>query len=65
MHIQIAHVNMSSLLKMNSLRKLLCKIGLHTWTWSLKEAMRRDPNYSIECEPPDFARCKYCRAHYE
>lgn len=40
--------------------KIICLIGWHNWTWSLREAMQRNPKYKIDGKIPSFAKCNRC-----
>ncbi len=43
------------------MRKLLCFIGYHRWTWKLSEGQEIDLN----APPPDDAFCYFCYKDYK
>jgi hypothetical protein len=47
------------------IRKLLCILGWHTWTYSLTETIEEFGYLPLDNRVPSTAKCKHCGVRYE
>lgn len=46
------------------LRKILCILGFHTWTYNLQDAIGEFGCLPMDNKIPKTASCKYCKTKY-